>query len=198
MMNVPASGWDDVVGRTIFVSIAVTAVFELPGEADAQVSRGNAVVQGSVWDHDSRSPIQGASVTLTAADTEDASLGPLLTNEEGHFVFREVPPGTYVLQATMLGFQPRQDTLALGGATEGLGRAPAGAERVHLGVGRPNNLRGGGGAFAANGLQGEAGLMGSPSRIHSISRFPLCASERAVLTHALRAIRVDPVVAFHT
>lgn len=104
------------LGATVACVLAASAL-ALPGPGQAQ-DRDNAVLRGSVSDHGLGGAIAGASVTLVDLDTEDERLGPVLTDEAGQFSFRRVPPGTYVLHAAMLGFQERQDTLALDGGTE--------------------------------------------------------------------------------
>lgn len=100
-------------------ALAALAVAGLPGSALAQRTQtADAVVQGSVLNHDTALPIAGAAVRLIDVSTEEQGLVPILTNEEGHFAFRRVPEGTYLLRAEMLGYQPRQDTLVLERGTE--------------------------------------------------------------------------------
>ena len=69
------------------------------------------IVQGLVLDQAIRAPLEYAAVSLAPGPGEGAGLGTRITDEEGYFVFDSVPPGTYTLVVTLLGYRERRDTL---------------------------------------------------------------------------------------
>ena len=75
------------------------------------VAQQPGVVRGAVEDP-SGAPVAAASVKLTAkaAGTELKTV----TDEKGHFVFPEVPPGKYVLRVKMEGFQKAEVPVEVG------------------------------------------------------------------------------------
>ena len=68
-------------------------------------------VSGEVVDHESGEPVRSAAVSLAAGTEGTTGMGTRVTNDEGGFLFQAVPPGTYRLFVTSLGFQPMADTL---------------------------------------------------------------------------------------
>ena len=116
----------------LLVFVLAYAVFaEVPHAQQPQT--GTAVVAGRVMDMVTGKPVGGATVTLATAAAAPASAGPpappspgapsrrvvATANDDGWFVFRDVPAGTYTLTSTFPGFSPG-----------GLGqRRPAGPSR---------------------------------------------------------------------
>jgi len=77
-----------------------------------------SVVRGRVVEHDTGEPVSGAAVSLAAGPGGTRGIGTRVTSQEGVFVFNKVPPGTYRIRVTHLGFSPLQDTLQVRAATE--------------------------------------------------------------------------------
>jgi hypothetical protein len=98
-----------------FVSIAFSAIeFESVG-ARAQQAAPFSSLSGQVEDS-TGAAVAGAEVTLT--DSGSTVLATVVTDKEGHFVIKSVPPGSYVLTAQGSGFQPSRTkvSVSLGGA----------------------------------------------------------------------------------
>lgn len=64
------------------------------------VSASNGKITGTVLDASSTAPVPGANITLVG------NRGGATTDEEGHFFILNLPPGTYSLRATHVGFAP--------------------------------------------------------------------------------------------
>ncbi len=69
-----------------------------------QAGADEVQVQGTVVDHDSDEPVYGAAVSL-ARGPGTSGLGTRVTDEEGRFLFRNVPPGSYRLTVTIQGYR---------------------------------------------------------------------------------------------
>lgn len=112
-----------------FASLAVAAIW--PGilfgsdPAEHQGSGGSAepdsgvMVQGGVIDHDTGHPVPGAAVSLATATSGLQGRGTRVADDEGHFLFRNVPEGAYRLTVTVQGYHPMADTVQVS-ATEDL------------------------------------------------------------------------------
>jgi len=97
------------------VSIAFSAIeFECVG-AKAQQAAPSSSISGQVEDS-TGAAVGGADVTLT--DSGSTVLATVVTDKEGHFVIKSVPPGSYVLTAQGSGFQPSRTKVSVspGGA----------------------------------------------------------------------------------
>lgn len=68
-------------------------------------------IQGEVIDHETREPLRTAAVSLGSGPGGTLGVGTRVTNEEGRFLFRSVPPGSYRLSVTLLGYERLVDTL---------------------------------------------------------------------------------------
>src|SRR5438046_7588532 len=86
------------------------------------VAQQPGVVRGAVEDP-SGAPVAAAPVKLTAKATGTEL--KTVTDEKGHFVFPEVPPGEYVLRVKMEGFQKAEVPVEVGAT-------PSAPQRVRL------------------------------------------------------------------
>ncbi len=77
----------------------------------AQDSREPSQVTGRVQEHETGRPLAGAAVSLASGPDGTVGIGTRVTDEEGRFLFRRVPPGTYRLVVTFIGFKDVRDTL---------------------------------------------------------------------------------------
>ena len=73
-----------------------------------QASAQDAMLRGFIRDADNGEPMQGVNVVLT--DDSGAFLGAS-SDFQGLFVIASIPPGTYFLRATFIGFRAILDTL---------------------------------------------------------------------------------------
>ena len=93
------------------------ATFRPPVGANAQEQAREGgpgvplTVQGLVVDQVARSPLEDAAVSLAPGPGGGSGLGTRITDEEGYFEFDSVPPGTYTVVVTLLGYRERRDTL---------------------------------------------------------------------------------------
>ena len=69
------------------------------------------LVQGKVVDHDTGDPVTGAAVSLGAGPSGTSGRGTRVSGDEGQFLFRNVPPGSYRLYVTIQGYRRMADTL---------------------------------------------------------------------------------------
>lgn len=85
----------------------------LPSPGHAADGGERAVLVGRVLEAGSRAAVQGAAVRLENTRWNG------VTDENGHFVFEDIPAGRYLLVVEHLAFQPVQDSIRLddGGAT---------------------------------------------------------------------------------
>ena len=93
------------------LSLLALGLLLVGGEAFAQ---SGVVVRGFVTEATSGQPLPGANVGLAALDRE-APLRGGVTDRDGLYQIPDVPPGRYALRVTFIGYQPHEDTLALGG-----------------------------------------------------------------------------------
>lgn len=80
----------------------------LRGEVTARPERqGGSRIVGVVLDVVGRRPIDGARIHLR--DTP----GEVVSDENGHFAFTDVPPGDYVLETSRVGYADRVDSVSV-------------------------------------------------------------------------------------
>lgn len=110
--------------QVLFLGVALlTAPLSGTGQ---QVSGGNrtgaapsadsfSVFRGRVVDHETGEALYGAAVSLASGPGGTPGLGTRVTNQEGRFLFRPVPPGTYNLTVTLLGYRTLREPLPIEG-----------------------------------------------------------------------------------
>lgn len=76
-----------------------------------QVPDSAATVQGQVLEHETDMPLAGAAVSLASGSGDTRGMGTRVTNSEGRFLFRRIPPGTYRVIVTLIGYGELKDTL---------------------------------------------------------------------------------------
>lgn len=99
--------------RGILVFFLAVVTTDTTVSAQQPQSAGTAVVAGRVMDMVTGNPVAGASVTLatSAATAPPSPSAPArrviaTANEDGRFVLREIPAGTYTLTSAFPGFSP--------------------------------------------------------------------------------------------
>lgn len=95
----------------IFLAAGSGFGFSLPGPVQAQGADAASTVQGQVVDQESGRPLAEVAVSLASGPGGTPGAGTRITNAEGRFRFRSVPPGTYRIVATRIGYRERTDTL---------------------------------------------------------------------------------------
>jgi hypothetical protein len=96
-------------------ALALAAVCLRPSPAFPQSVDSVSVVRGRVVEHESGNPLAGAAVSLAAGPGGTGGIGTRVTNSDGAFLFRDVPPGTYRVIVTLLGYRDLRDTLQVQG-----------------------------------------------------------------------------------
>ncbi len=91
------------VSSTRFLSLWALALVVLSGSVWAQ----NATIQGRLTDATSSQPLVAASVIIVGTNIGSASDG------DGNYSITNVPPGTYTLRATYLGYSPQERALSV-------------------------------------------------------------------------------------
>ncbi|WP_375435192.1 carboxypeptidase regulatory-like domain-containing protein [uncultured Hymenobacter sp.] len=99
--------------KTSFVNRSLVAfIFSMTGLQLSAHLLSSGTLSGSLRDGDTKEAIPHTSVVLLrATDHRLAATGT--TDARGNFHFRKVPIGKYVVQTTVLGYQPQQPTIAL-------------------------------------------------------------------------------------
>ncbi len=97
--------------------MALAALGTVSGSISAQVRAADqgssSVVVGTVFDHETGEPLVSALVSLGRGPDGTRDRQTRETDENGNFAFPEVPPGTYVIRASLLGRQTLVDTLSV-------------------------------------------------------------------------------------
>ena len=83
----------------------------LPSALRAQTSESSSVVRGQVLGHEAGNPLAGAAVSLASGPGPTRGIGTRVTDSDGRFQFRSVPPGVYRIIVRLLGYRELQDTL---------------------------------------------------------------------------------------
>jgi hypothetical protein len=68
---------------------------QLPGAASGTSARGQGVIEGTVINEATREPVRGAQIVVGS----EAGVPAGVSDANGHFTFRNLPPGTYFLVA---------------------------------------------------------------------------------------------------
>jgi len=82
-----------------------------PAPLRTQVQEPVSTVRGQVLEHETGTLLAGAAVSLASGPGGTEGIGTRITNSEGNFLFRRVPPGTYRVIVTLIGYRDLQDTL---------------------------------------------------------------------------------------
>jgi len=77
-----------------------------------------SVFRGRVVDHETGEALYGAAVSLAAGPEGTPGSGTRVTDRDGRFLFRTVPPGTYSLTVTLLGYRTLREPLPMEGQTD--------------------------------------------------------------------------------
>lgn len=110
--------------RSHLVRTLLPLLLSVPAAAPAQDSGagddrpGQSSVHGVVTDHDARTPVDGALVSLVPLASEIRPPRPRITDADGRFAFDSVPGGRYLLEVGRLGYEGREDTLLVEPDTE--------------------------------------------------------------------------------
>lgn len=105
-------------GRRVMGAILALVMFSvLPGTLEAQIPDSASVVEGRVFEQGTGAPLAGAAVSLASGPGGTRGIGTRVTGSGGGFSFQRVPPGTYRLVVTLIGYRDRSDTLRVGPAT---------------------------------------------------------------------------------
>ena len=86
------------------IALAVAASLFTPLAASAQ--RGSSV-HGTVTNAETKAPVMGARVSIASPDRV------AITNENGTYILRDVPAGTYTVMATAIGRKPDSSSVAV-------------------------------------------------------------------------------------
>ncbi len=99
-------------GRVAAVSLMLLS-FSTQGTAPLQAQEPDSAsaVRGKVLEHETGKPLASAAVSLASGPGETDGIGTRITNAEGNFLFSRVPPGTYRVIVTLIGYRDLQDTL---------------------------------------------------------------------------------------
>jgi carboxypeptidase family protein len=103
---------------TLAAALLLAAALAAPPPARAQTANGEAT--GTVFDA-SGGALPGATVTLVSPGTGIART--MTTNASGHFVFVQVPPGSYVLRVELSGFKTAETAPFVVGVNETVSRS---------------------------------------------------------------------------
>ncbi len=68
-------------------------------------------VFGRVVEHETETPLAGATVSLASGPGGTAGVGTRVSDQDGGFVFEKIPAGTYRVVVTLLGYRTLRDTL---------------------------------------------------------------------------------------
>lgn len=85
-----------------------------PPPVQAQVGDTASIVRGRVEEHETGRALAGAAVSLASGPGGTEGIGTRVTDSEGGFVFRQVPPGRYRIIVTLIGYRDLRDTLEVG------------------------------------------------------------------------------------
>jgi len=77
-----------------------------------------SVFRGRVVDYATGDALYGAAVSLASGPGGTRGLGTRVTDEEGLFLFRPVPPGTYNLTVTLMGYRTLREPMPVEGQTD--------------------------------------------------------------------------------
>lgn len=101
----------------VCAALTVCAVPGISGAAQAHPEGGTSVrdtlatVHGTVVEHGTGAPLADVTVSLASGPGGTRGVGTRVTDQSGAFLFREVPPGSYVLELSLLGYLSRSDTV---------------------------------------------------------------------------------------
>ncbi len=94
--------------------LAVLSLPVLPAQRPAGMPRGQGVpgitgtISGRIIDSLTRQPVEFATLLLKrAAGPEPRQIDGVVTDIDGNFKFEEVPMGSYLIDASFIGYQPR-------------------------------------------------------------------------------------------
>ncbi|MBN2104511.1 TonB-dependent receptor [bacterium] len=65
----------------------------------SSIMAGNGIIEGLVQDSETKAPLPGANIIIRGTSLGSAA------NQTGQYVVRNIPPGHYSVQATMIGYQ---------------------------------------------------------------------------------------------
>ncbi len=83
------------IARIVFLALALLCA----GTATAQQNRQTGKLFGVVTDRAAKTPLYGASVSVA-----DTKLG-IMADENGRYVIDQIPPGTYNIRFSMIGYK---------------------------------------------------------------------------------------------
>ena len=118
--KVALKAFDMLPGSRVPMAVAGVAVLILyfPLAAQDPSSRagsrqGTVEVRGVVQHHATGEPLANAAVSLAAGPGGTPGQGTRISNDQGRFLFRNVPAGTYRLTVTLLSYHSLTDTLSV-------------------------------------------------------------------------------------
>lgn len=99
---------------SLFLSLVAlspaSAAWQAREEPEADAS---SMFHGRVVDHETGEGLYGAAVSLAEGPQGTPGVGTRVTAEDGGFRFRVVPPGTYTLTVTLLGYRTLREPLVV-------------------------------------------------------------------------------------